>query len=1306
MNSYPPELLVQLAPVMFVAGLDARPDAQTPQTPATPTSNTPTITSSRQDPFLVLTVRLRDALLSQRKVAIWQPEKSKNFQVALIDKDVPFPPRKTLRPEDPQYSASHSPLSPLTPSSPLHPDGLIAPIWIRKHTTLVPSVFVIFMRIYELPPLQSGQDERERETEERRRDTELAAEIAQRKKSTNERNLKLTVVLMASRRMLDDPTLDTRLTYIRRHSGLDPRAALFVLSPVSQAEIGDFVRSLQDALYDSAIEYYTNHSKRVRRKRNRHSQTSYQIPLTPLASAGIARPLRPEGWTVRYEYKMACFAEFRSEDQVALKHYQDAYSTLILMFGSTAILPPRTKRWAEAKVLADCINLKIVKLYLYNNEHGLALSHHNTHMRKFADFSRGWGIGEETFEFWSWLTRQHRIFAELLEQGTRSTLKIPSAYPTPAPSAALLAAQALDPSQLGLDAMRVLGLNPNQALQHPGFYYYMAARCTERRRERFLAVLESEGEGTQGNSPGFANEKKVDHLTIALELYTRSYELFKKWSPQSTQNQNPGRLTLWIAYRIAQTYNDSGKFDMAVRFFERIAKTYRRESWESLLHPLLSQWYKCAQQLGDVDLSVRLLVEMLGYGANASADDPDVLQDDLLAVLQSTVPSVTDEALVVDLSESKPILDSTIVFWQPEVDVGEPVPYQLLLTSHANVSLSSIPFTSLAIHFNTDIPPIIVRHSEDDPDANIPAVQRIYMGDLVMSPVPIEPKVVEGALRWGAGTTIVLAGSVLSNLPTHISITKLVLTIKERSWWIEVPIAVTTTPTLPEQAVTAPKWLRSVDPPRFVPIRREDHTAVRVRYRSHRILVDISHDGPAYLGEDFPMEINVTNQEDKELDIVVDVLLQPTEIDEAVNYIAMDDQRSTSLIKAVACGTLAPGVSVLKKLYLTNTGAPGERIVDISVQSQARTPSSSSSSSSSTPSSAPTSAPASPSPTSPTSPIPAEPASPTAPPMLDRTETLRTLSISAIEPLKIAQSTVYRRPTRAQPGLADLRTFEAGTRDEAAALEAFVTSTLTVAASAGIVIENVVLKRSEQEKRQAAVVDCSIDKDDLSGEWLSGDELCDRCRISVVPDKENPDDPIPGPGEYEVTWRRILPDGTYGVPAVTRFPLPPLRPPTDGLIALLDGPTTARLHTPIPLRLTIRNRHPTRSANVTVQLDADMADAFVVAGLRHGRIPILLPGAEESVTWNLIPVECGLVKVPGVKVLDRRSAVQIAPGQPQPQPQTPGQGVQGEAAQVEGEEVRIIDTRWEGRKERVDGEPGVGTGQIAKTKGVYVLVLP
>jgi trafficking protein particle complex subunit 11 len=50
------------------------------------------------------------------------------------------------------------------------------------------------------------------------------------------------------------------------------------------------------------------------------------------------------------------------------------------------------------------------------------------------------------------------------------------------------------------------------------------------------------------------------------------------------------------------------------RFFERIARTYRREKWETMLRPLLTAWYQCAQQMGDVDMSVRLLVEMLGHG--------------------------------------------------------------------------------------------------------------------------------------------------------------------------------------------------------------------------------------------------------------------------------------------------------------------------------------------------------------------------------------------------------------------------------------------------------------------------------------------------------------------------------------------------------------------------------------------------------------------------------------------------------------------------------------------------------------------
>ena len=88
---------------------------------------------------------------------------------------------------------------------------------------------------------------------------------------------------------------------------------------------------------------------------------------------------------------------------------------------------------------------------------------------------------------------------------------------------------------------------------------------------------------------------------------------------------------MWIACRIAQTYYQSGKFELAIRyahldclswsklmghrFFERIAKTYRREKWNVMLRPLFPTWYTCAKKLGDVEMTVRLLVEMIGYGA-------------------------------------------------------------------------------------------------------------------------------------------------------------------------------------------------------------------------------------------------------------------------------------------------------------------------------------------------------------------------------------------------------------------------------------------------------------------------------------------------------------------------------------------------------------------------------------------------------------------------------------------------------------------------------------------------------------------
>ncbi|KAF8911521.1 Gryzun, putative trafficking through golgi-domain-containing protein [Gymnopilus junonius] len=1244
MNSYPPELLAQLAPVMFVAGLD--PAVSVP--PTSPVSPSPM--SKPQDAFQVLAVRLREALLAQRKVAIWQPEKNKSFQVILVDKDVKFPPRKLVPPDDPQYSTAHSPLSPLTPPSPLHPDGLIAPIWIRKHTTLVPSVFVLFLRIFEYPsnvskpPLDIDTDrEREREAEERKRDLELAAEVAQRKKITNERGIKLTVVLMASRRMLDDPSLDSRLTFIRRQSGLDSRAALFVLSPVSPSELNEFVRSLQQALYEPALEYYTAHSKRVRRKRNRHSQSVSTYPTQATGGLNIARPLRSEGWTVRYEYKMACFAEFRGEDEVALKHYQDAYEMLMIMFGSTAILPPRTKRWAEAKVLADCINIKIIKLYLYNNEHALALSHHNAHIRVFGDFSRGWGIGEETFEFWSWVARQHRVLAELLEQGTQSTLVLPIHKPVNT-STNLTASQQTIRSTAGVefDAVRSLGINPSHALQHPGFYYYVAARCTEMRRERFLAIAEAElSQKPIALSPGYTNEKKVEHLAIINELYTKAYELFKKHSPASAQGQ--GRLTLWIAYRIAQTYYEANKFDMAVRFFERIAKNYRREKWNAMLRPLLSTWYACAQQLGDVELSIRLLVEMLGHDV-VDSEDPSSLEEDLLAVLKSTVPSSPDQTLVVDLAEAQPIFDSDVIFWSHEVKVDEEAPFQFTLSAPSNTILSSIPFSRITFNFSGGVPPIAVDHEPSDMGGEVKVVRLGH----ISSSGSTQPTV-KANLRWQPGTTTVFSGTLSSSEPSELKIKTVVLTIEENGWKIDVPIELHGKRS---SANRIAKWLSSVNPLHFIPVYQENYHSTLVKHREHYLKMAFHHLAPAYLDEDYPICIELTNTDTRDLDVIINVLLQPTEIDEAVNWIVVDEERSSSLIKGIHVGVLAPGVSVTKTLHLFSTGAAGDRMVDISVQTR------------------------------------------TVSRKLegiqeedngkndeqqhhahDMMEHLKMFTIPTVEPIQVTHDVSYRRSLKSWSGPADLQTFEESFWDDRKGGEALINVLMSCVGPWSLNIESVEFERADNV--HATVIDSSTNVNEggvleFPAEYLAGDEFSTSCRVSLALDDEQDvsQNPIEGPGRYAVIWRRVLQNGELGPKTVSRFPLPSLRPPTDELMALLDVPPKATLHVPISLTLTVRNCHPTRSANLTLHLEPDSMDSFIVSGLRNGRMPVLLPGSEESMVWRMIPIECGYVKIPRIKVIDRRKAIPVSQSSGEP-------GAAAEAST--GDLVKVVDVRRDRR---------------------------
>jgi hypothetical protein len=186
-------------------------------------------------------------------------------------------------------------------------------------------------------------------------------------------------------------------------------------------------------------------------------------------------------------------------------------------------------------------------------------------------------------------------------------------------------------------------------------------------------------------------------------------------------------------------------------------------------------------------------------------------------------------------------------------------------------------------------------------------------------------------------------------------------------------------------------------------------------------------------------------------------LLQPTEEDQAglidyfitdlqfscllkAQYIVFDNQRSSGLIKGVRLGTIAPGVTATKTLCLVGSGAPGDRMLDISIQSTSVQPGS----------------------TSKGEDDDVEPRSSSSlsdHAVIDSCEKLQTIVIPTSRALTATYDVAYRRSKNAMPALADLSTVEDDFWDDSCGGVAVVTTKIECSAPCGLVVESLKLHR-------------------------------------------------------------------------------------------------------------------------------------------------------------------------------------------------------------------------------------------------------
>lgn len=313
------------------------------------------------------------------------------------------------------------------------------------------------------------------------------------------------------------------------------------------------------------------------------------------------------------------------------------------------------------------------------NDPVAALGQFNGHLHMMQTYCTTWGMGEQSFEYWTWLSKQYRIFADIVDAAVHHGFKIPipTAYMTNQPG-----------------GNTAEGCNPGAILQHPGFYYHLAAMCCAERRRRFLEVDKSEDAKDTNTAWGalVAAERQVDHSALTIDLLTKSYEQFKKY--RNT------RMTLYLAAEIAGTYYETGKYEMALKFFERIGKTYRKEQWHMVLASILRWSLRCAKEMGSWERAVECLVELLSSNLPMSDQKRQDIQKELWDIIHRESDQQEPTKLDIQMDQINPLLTCQLQFKNRANFVNTPVPFQVTLHTGSNSPLQPLRFSSMRIMFN------------------------------------------------------------------------------------------------------------------------------------------------------------------------------------------------------------------------------------------------------------------------------------------------------------------------------------------------------------------------------------------------------------------------------------------------------------------------------------------------------------------------------------------------------------------------------------------------------------------------------
>ncbi len=519
----------------------------------------------------------------------------------LIQSISPSPP-DALPPSHPLVL--HSPLSPLSPGSPVFPDGLVTPLWVKKHQSLLPCAFISFFTLTADASLSVL------------RDSQLKHDINDIKRSVAAASAGRTryiVVLVSEHGTHREPPptpadLDERLADIRRATGLDAAktaSLLLLLLPArasaSGAALRDFARTTLAALQAPCAEYYRELAKHARRKRGRGAIPPPTLPPVQ----GTSQTLAGLGWNIRYDFKLGVFAAFRQELDSAARYFEAAYATLLEqdVFESIAGWSPR---WNEARLLADVISVRVLRCLLWHGLTTAAVRRWQLHRVRMRDLVDRRGKGSANYGWEAWEAIWAKVMAELIQE-----LQLPVFGVSDERQLSNISIWASPEKSVPVEER----LNPWQRLHHPGYWLQQVPRHLRARRKLAEAIPE-EDRTSPGQSPASLVANKsylydtylcpapyreaplpghegVDHSRMIVDSLERALHEFARRG----QKRPVERLRLDIAREHMRAY----RWLDAMRVIRPLwqSMTWRREGWWALVEEVCWALRNCAQNAGD-----------------------------------------------------------------------------------------------------------------------------------------------------------------------------------------------------------------------------------------------------------------------------------------------------------------------------------------------------------------------------------------------------------------------------------------------------------------------------------------------------------------------------------------------------------------------------------------------------------------------------------------------------------------------------------------------------------------------------------